>query len=146
MFRETRTFTDADITITFLSAQPLHTGTIRWSVDLRVDGAIVWDGYSTEANPSVASAEALVSLREAEIIAARKGAAEKVTLRLVNCGDYKINAIKTVREVLSITLRDARDVVDVALTSGLASDMATRKRLNDALEGYGYAARFEVAT
>jgi ribosomal protein L7/L12 len=58
----------------------------------------------------------------------------------------KIDAIRIVRRVLGIGLKEAKDFVDAAGGMGVRSDYATMANLNAALAERGMTSRFRVAT
>jgi large subunit ribosomal protein L7/L12 len=88
-----------------------------------------------------AAAAAPVMMAAAGAGAPAAAAAEEQTefaVHLVTTGDKKINVIKVVREVTSLGLKEAKDLVDGAPKAVLEKvDKETADKAKDALEGAG---------
>lgn len=139
--KETRLFEDGDITVKFSrrgDAGP-------WWVDLfAVNTSPVWSGRCADIDATATTAASLIEAHRDALEAHAHAARQKVCMRIVGMG-RKIAAVKVVREVTGLGLKEAKDYVEQAEIGECRSDLATMGNLNRSAAAYGYPMRFEVA-
>lgn len=141
--KETRLFETGDITVTFH-----RTGDAGpWWVDLfAVNTSPVWSGRCAGIDATASTAADLIEAHRDALEAHATAARQHIRMRIVGMGrNDKIAAVKLVREVTGLGLREAKDYVEQAEIANCHSDLATVCKINVRAAAYGYPMRFEVA-